>query len=204
MRNKLAVLGLIIIIFFVLLAVLRPYLTPHDPYDSSFMHSLEEPSREYLLGRDNLGRDVLSRIIHGARISLSIGLISVAIGLIIGVPIGAISGYYGGLIDLISQRFVDIMMAFPGMLLSIIIVSIMGGGLRNAMIAVGVVSIPIYIRLVRGSVLSIKNKEYIESAKALGANDFIIIFKHILPNVLLLLLFSQPCKLQQPYSGLQD
>lgn len=183
-RNRMALVGLIILFVFFLLALFGPFIAPHDPFRASFFHSLEGPSSEHLLGRDDLGRDVLSRIIYGARISLSIGFISVAIGVAVGVPIGAISGYYGGLIDLIVQRFVDIMMAFPGILLAIIVVSIMGVGLRNAMIAVGVVSIPIYIRLVRGSVLSVKNQEFIEAARALGVSDVFIIFKHVLPQCL--------------------
>ncbi|MFW5686796.1 MAG: ABC transporter permease, partial [Halanaerobium sp.] len=110
--------------------------------------------------------------------------ISVAIGLVVGVPVGAISGYYGGKIDIFVQRLVDIMMAFPGMLLAIIIVAVMGVGLVNAMIAVGIVSIPTYIRLVRGSVLSIKNKEFVQAAKAIGVRESVIIFKHILPHCL--------------------
>ena len=132
------------------------------------------------MGTDDLGRDVFSRLLYGARISITIGFISVAIGLIVGVPVGAISGYYGGKI----QRLVDIMMAFPGMLLAIIIVAIMGVGLVNAMIAVGIVSIPTYIRLVRGSVLSIKNREFVQAAEAIGVKESVIIFKHILPHCL--------------------
>lgn len=183
-RNHMAMVGMIILILLFILAILGPFIAPHDPFRASFFNSLDGPSRDHLLGRDDLGRDVLSRIIYGARISLSIGFISVAIGIAVGVPIGAISGYYGGLLDLIVQRFVDIMMAFPGILLAIIVVSIMGVGLRNAMIAVGVVSIPVYIRLVRGSVLSVKNQEFIEAAKALGVSDIVIIFKHVLPQCL--------------------
>ncbi|ADQ15051.1 nickel transporter permease [Halanaerobium hydrogeniformans] len=183
-RNKLAIIGIVFIISLFIIALFAPYIAPHDPYQTDFFNTLQGPSREYLLGTDDLGRDVLSRLIYGARISLTIGFISVAIGLIVGVPVGAISGFYGGKIDIITQRFVDIMMAFPGMLLAIIIVAVMGVGLVNAMIAVGIVSIPTYIRLVRGSVLSIKNKEFVQAAKAIGVRESVIIFKHILPHCL--------------------
>ncbi len=183
-RNRLAIAGIIFILALFVVAALAPYIAPHNPYQTDFFRTLEGPSRQHLLGTDDLGRDVLSRIIHGARISITIGFISVAIGLVIGVPIGAISGYYGGKIDILVQRLVDIMMAFPGMLLAIIIVSVMGVGLVNAMIAVGIVSIPTYIRLVRGSVLSIKNKEFVDAAKALGVSEAKIIFKHVVPHCL--------------------
>lgn len=183
-RNRLAIAGIIFILTLFVVAALAPIVAPHDPYQADFFRTLEGPSSEHPLGTDDLGRDVLSRIIHGARISITIGFISVAIGLAIGVPIGAISGYYGGKLDMLVQRLVDIMMAFPGILLAIIIVSVMGVGLVNAMIAIGIVSIPTYIRLVRGSVLSIKNKDFVEAAKALGVSEAKIIFKHVLPHCL--------------------
>ena len=183
-RNRMAMVGLVIISIFVLCAILAPWIAPHDPLDSSLSHTLQGPSPANPLGRDELGRDILSRILHGARISLSIGLISVAIGALVGVPIGAISGYYGGKIDLIVQRLIDIMLAFPGILMAIVIVSTLGVGLRNVMIAVGIVSIPIYVRLVRGSVLQVKEQEYISSARAVGSSDLRIISRHILPNCL--------------------
>ncbi|MCL0030040.1 ABC transporter permease, partial [Dehalococcoidia bacterium] len=125
-RNRMAMVGLVIISIFVLCAILAPWIAPHDPLDSSLSHTLQGPSPANPLGRDELGRDILSRILHGARISLSIGLISVAIGALVGVPIGAISGYYGGKIDLIVQRLIDIMLAFPGILMAIVIVSTLG------------------------------------------------------------------------------
>jgi len=183
-RNRLAVAGIIFILTLFVVAALAPIVAPHDPYQTNFFRTLEGPSSEHFLGTDDLGRDVFSRIIHGARISITIGFISVAIGLAVGVPIGAISGYYGGKLDMLVQRLVDIMMAFPGILLAIIIVSVMGVGLVNAMIAIGIVSIPTYIRLVRGSVLSIKNKDFVEAAKALGVSEAKIIFKHVLPHCL--------------------
>ena len=183
-RNKLAIAGTIFIIALFIVAAFAPLIAPYSPFKTDFFKTLEGPSAEHWLGTDDLGRDVFSRLLYGARISITIGFISVAIGLIVGVPVGAISGYYGGKIDIFVQRLVDIMMAFPGMLLAIIIVAVMGVGLVNAMIAVGIVSIPTYIRLVRGSVLSIKNKEFVQAAKAIGVRESVIIFKHILPHCL--------------------
>jgi ABC-type dipeptide/oligopeptide/nickel transport system permease subunit len=179
-----AVVGVVVISIFVLCAALAPWIAPYDPITASLPHALQGPSPGNPLGRDELGRDVLSRILHGARISLSIGLISVAIGVVIGVPVGAISGYHGGKTDLIVQRIIDIMLAFPGILMAIVVVTVLGVGLRNVMIAVGIVSIPIYVRLVRGSVLSIKELDYVSSAKAIGSGNWRIIFRHILPNCL--------------------
>ncbi|MBT9166637.1 MAG: Glutathione transport system permease protein GsiD [Chloroflexi bacterium] len=183
-RNRMAMVGLVVILLLIVCAALAPWIAPHDPTTASLRHALQGPCREYPLGRDELGRDMLSRILHGARISLSIGLISVAIGVLIGVPVGAISGYYGGKTDLLVQRLIDIMLAFPGILLAIVIVATLGVGLRNVMIAVGIVSIPIYVRLVRGSVLSIRELEYVSSARAIGSSNWRIIFRHILPNCL--------------------
>ncbi|MCL5982218.1 MAG: ABC transporter permease [Firmicutes bacterium] len=183
-RNRLALLGLAVIAFFVMCAVFAPYLALHDPVAPSFANALRPPSSEHTLGTDELGRDLLSRMLFGARTSLGIGLISVIIGVFVGVPLGALSGYYGGKPDLLLQRFVDILLAFPGILLAIIVVSVMGVGLENAMIAIGVASIPVYTRLTRGSVLAIKEMEYITAGKALGLSDGRIIVRHVLPNCL--------------------
>ncbi len=183
-KNRLAMLGLFILSFFIVCAVIAPLITPHDPIATNLSEAFMEPSREHILGKDELGRDLFSRIIYGSRISLTIGLISVAIGLAVGVPVGAVSGYYGGRVDLITQRLIDIMIAFPGILLAIVVVSILGIGLQNVMIATGIASIPIYARLVRGSVLSIKETGYIGAARALGLGDLRIIIRHVLPNCL--------------------
>jgi ABC-type dipeptide/oligopeptide/nickel transport system permease subunit len=183
-RQRTAIFGLAVILIFVLIAILAPFIAPHDPIVTSLRHRLAGPSHEHLLGRDELGRDILSRLIFGARISLTIGLISVGIGASVGTVLGAISGYYSGKTDLIIQRFIDILLAFPGLLLAILIIAIAGPGLHNLMIAVGIASIPVYVRLVRGSVLSIKELDYISAAKAAGASNYRIIFRHILPNCL--------------------
>jgi peptide/nickel transport system permease protein len=142
------------------------------------------PVRWYVLGTDEQGRDLLSRLIHGAWISLFIGLISVAIGVIVGVPMGAISGFMGGTTDIVVQRAVDTLLAFPGILLAIVLVATFGSGLTNVMIAVGIASIPIYARLVRGSVLSLKNREFVEAAGALGRSRMATLFRHVIPNAM--------------------
>ncbi|MFW6223703.1 MAG: ABC transporter permease [Spirochaetota bacterium] len=183
-RNRGAVIGLVIIGTFVAAALLAPVIATHSPTDTSVVNRLQPAGAEHWLGTDELGRDLFSRMLYGGRISLNIGIISVAIGIIIGVPIGAISGYYGGRLDIITQRFIDIMIAFPGILLAIVVVTVLGVGVTNVMIATGIASVPIYARLVRGSVLAAKEQSYVAAARAAGIGDFSIIFRHILPNSL--------------------
>lgn len=183
-RNRLAMAGIVVLAIFILSAIFAPLLTTHDPIKTDLRNAFSEPSEENFLGTDWLGRDNFSRILYGSRISLAIGLISVTIGMFIGVPIGAISGYYGGKFDLFVQRLIDVMIAFPGILLAIVIVTILGVGVENVMIAVGVASVPIYTRLVRGSVLAVKEQGYIAAAKALGIGDVRIIIRHVMPNCL--------------------
>ena len=183
-RNRGAVVGLVIIGTFIFAALLAPVIATHSPTDTSVPTRLQSADTEHWLGTDELGRDLFSRMLYGGRISLNIGIISVAIGIIIGVPIGAVSGYYGGRLDIITQRFIDIMIAFPGILLAIVVVTVLGVGVTNVMIATGIASVPIYARLVRGSVLAAKEQSYVAAAKAAGIGDFSIIFRHILPNSL--------------------
>ena len=163
-----------------------------EPYEWAFglirsdfrLFGVDGPVRFHLLGTDEQGRDLFSRLVHGAWISLFIGLISVSIGVGVGVPLGAISGFLGSTFDIVTQRFVDIMLAFPGILLAIVLVATFGTGLTNVMIAVGIASIPIYARLVRGSVLAVKDREYVEAAHALGLRSMPTLFRHVMPNVL--------------------
>ncbi len=183
-RNRLAMVGLAVLSLFLLCAIFAPFITPYDPIKTDFGNALQDPSSENLLGTDWLGRDSFSRILYGSRISLAIGLISVTIGMLIGVPIGALSGYYGGRFDILIQRVIDILIAFPGILLAIVVVAVLGVGVENVMIAVGIASVPIYTRLVRGSVLAVKEQGYITAAKALGIGDARIIIRHIMPNCL--------------------
>ena len=181
-RHRLALLGAALVLGFLILAIFAPQIAPHDPYKFSLRNKLLPPSSLYPLGTDELGRDILSRIIHGTRVSLMMAVISVAIGFALGTPIGAISGFYGGLFDILVQRLVDILMAFPGILLAIVVVAILGPGLWNAMLAVGITFIPTYVRIVRGAVLELRDKEFVEAAKALGATGTRIIWRHIFPN----------------------
>lgn len=184
LRHRLALIGLALILVFVVTALSAPWIASHDPTRSNFRNQLQPPSSQHWLGTDELGRDMFSRIVWGARISLTVGFISVAIGALVGVPVGAVSGFYGGRVDLAIQRFIDVMLAFPGILLAIILISVLGVGLENVMIAVGVVSIPVYARLTRGSVMALKGREFVEAARAAGCRDVSVIFRHILPNCL--------------------
>ncbi|MFN2340535.1 MAG: nickel transporter permease [Halanaerobium sp.] len=181
-KSRTAIFGIIIIILFTLVAFLAPLISPYDPMEQNFIKSFRPPSAEHYLGTDEFGRDVFSRIIYGARISLQIGFVAVFISLILGVSVGLIAGYYGGWIDMAVMRVMDLMLSFPYILLALVIMSILGPGIYNAMVAIGIVYVPQYARIVRSSVLSVKKKEYVMAAKALGANDFRIILKHIFLN----------------------
>jgi peptide/nickel transport system permease protein len=189
LRNKLAVVGIIIIGFVILVAALAPFLTQQHPdkngiYKSYLRETKLPPSLDHPMGTDDLGRDMLSLIIYGSRISIRIGFFSVGFAIIIGVILGAVAGYIGGATDNVIMRFMDIMLAFPSILLALVIVAVIGPGLLNAMIAVGIVSIPTYARITRASVISESTREYVQASKALGANTFRILAQHILPNAL--------------------
>ncbi len=181
-KHRLAVVGMLIILGFLVVAAFAPHLSPRDPRRFSLANKLQPPSATFLLGADELGRDLLSRILHGTRVSLMMAVVSVGIGLLLGAPIGALSGFYGGPPDILTQRVVDVMLAFPGILLAIIVVAVLGPGLWNAMLAVGISFVPIYVRVVRGSVLEIREREFIEAARAVGAGNLTIVRRHILPN----------------------
>lgn len=183
-RNRAGLVGLVLLSAFLSAGLFAPVLAPYDPYEIELESGLKRPDPGHLLGQDELGRDMLSRIIYGARLSLVIGVIAVTIGVGIGVPVGAISGYFGGLPDLLVQRLIDIMLAFPGILLAIVLVAILGVGLVQVMVAVGIVSIPVYARLVRGQVLSLRSQEFVDAARAVGATSGRIIWRHVLPNTL--------------------
>ncbi len=184
-KNKGAIAGLIIIVLFLLMAVFAPLIAPHDPLEQTIDLRKSPPLTEnYILGTDDLGRDLLSRIIYGGRISMIIGVVSVGIALVFGLLIGVISGYYGGWLDKIIMRLIDIMLAFPYVLLTIVIVAILGPSLINAMIAIGISQIPRYVRMVRASVLAEKEADYVAAERSLGASDFELMFRSILPNCL--------------------
>lgn len=183
-RNKLAILGLVILIFMVVIAIFAPVIAPEGFDNQNLDNNLQGPSAQHLFGTDEFGRDVLSRIIYGARISLFVGFFAVSISVFLGGGLGAIAGYFGGLADNVIMRSMDVLSAIPSILLAISISASLGPGLFNLMIAVGISSIPGYARLVRASVLSIRNIEYIEASKSAGASHMHIIVKHIIPNCL--------------------
>lgn len=183
-NDKLALFGVIIIFLLIFIAIFAPFIAPHDPVDQELKKRLSSPSSEYLLGTDHLGRCILSRLIYGARISLPIAMTVIGITFVIGVTIGAISGYLGGVTDEIIMRTVDVLLTFPGLILALAIIAALGPGLFNAGIALVVVGWAGYTRIVRGSVLSVKEKEFVEGIRALGASDFYILVRYILPNVI--------------------
>jgi len=184
MQNRMAIIGLIIVLAFIFMGIAAEWIAPYDYDDADFMMVREGPSADHWLGNDEIGRDMLSRLIYGARISLLLGVISVGIGIVVGVPLGVTAGYFGGMVDMVIMSFIDILLAFPSILLAILMVAFLGPSLENAMIAIGVLSIPIYTRIVRSSTFGLKEDLFILAARALGATDRTIIFKHIIPNVL--------------------
>ncbi len=183
-KNKMAIIGLIIIISLAFIAFFAPFIAPHDPIEQNLDKRLLTPCREYPMGTDDLGRCLLSRIIYGARVSLQLGVIVVGIITVIGVTLGLISGYYGGIVDEIIMRLVDVVLAFPGIILALAVAGALGPGLFNVMLALAMVGWTGLARVVRGSVLSVKQKEFVESARALGCSDLHIMTRHILPNVM--------------------
>ena len=183
-KRKAAVAGLVVITAFILLALLAPLIVPYDPTATSWSLVRKPPSALHWFGTDELGRDILSRVIHGARASLLAGLISVAIALGIGVPVGLLAGYRGGFIDALVSRITDAMLACPFLILAIALAAFLGPSLGNAMIAIGITATPVFIRLTRGQVLSVKGEDYVEAARALGNPGWRIAFSHILPNIL--------------------
>lgn len=183
-KNKLAITGLIIIILLVSIAVLAPVLVPHDPNEQKLEQVMLTPCAEYPFGTDDFGRCLLSRVIFGARVSLEIGLIVTVVSTITGVILGLLAGFYGGIIDEIIMRIVDIFLAFPGLILALVIAGLLGPGMYNVILALSLVGWMGYTSVVRGVVLAEKEKEFVESARALGANNLYIMYRHLLPNIL--------------------
>ncbi|MFN4164802.1 MAG: ABC transporter permease [Ferrovibrio sp.] len=183
LKRKGAVVGLVVVVAFLLLAVLADVVAPYDPTEADWGALRAAPTLEHPFGGDELGRDVLSRVIHGARASLFAGVISVFLALLIGVPVGLLSGYAGGLVDGVIMRFTDAMLAVPFLILAIALAAFLGPSLTNAMIAIGISAAPIFIRLTRAQVQAVKVEDYIEAALAVGNPPFRIAFRHILPNI---------------------
>jgi len=183
-RNKAAMAGGVIILFYLAVAAFAPWLAPYDPYEINLDNRMQSPSIDHWMGTDDKGRDILSRIIYGSRLSMGVGFASVLFGAVFGIVLGLVAGYYGRWVDSIVMRIIDVMLAFPGILLALAIISALGPSLMNVTIAVGVFSVPLFARIVRGSTLEVKKLEYIDAIRSLGARDITIIFIHILPNIL--------------------
>ncbi|KAB7896295.1 ABC transporter permease subunit [Rouxiella sp. S1S-2] len=183
-RHPMAIISSIFILFLLLVAIFAPWIAPYDPQVPDWMALGAGPSAAHWFGTDDLGRDVLSRIIYGARISLYVGLLSVTLGMVLGVILGLLAGYYGKWLDMLIMRGSDVLFAFPGVMLAIAVVAILGPGLNNVIIAVAVFSVPVFARIVRASTLSIKQSAYVEAVRCVGAPDRVVLLRHILPGTL--------------------
>ena len=189
-RNKTAVVGMLIVFFFIITAILAPLLSPHSPVETSLYDQLKPPiwhekgTWKNILGTDDLGRDILSRLIYGARVSLIVSVFSVGIAFVFGTLFGSVAGYYKGTLDSVIMRIMDIILAFPYLLLAIVVVAFLGPSLQNCMMAIGITYIPRFARIVRGSVLEESEKDYVTAARSIGAKDWRIIFIAIIPNCL--------------------
>lgn len=183
-RNRGSVLGLVIVLLYVAVAFLAKPLAPYDPADGDVLARLQAPSVRHLLGTDELGRDILSRLTFGARISLEIQVTAAAVAMLIGVVWGLVAGYFGGWVDDLSMRVIDVLLTFPSILLAIAIVAVVGTGLVNIIVAVGIASVPQFARLVRGVVLDLRGTEFVEAARAIGEPNLSIMFRYILPGTL--------------------
>ncbi|MEJ2287381.1 MAG: ABC transporter permease [Deinococcales bacterium] len=183
-RNPSAVAGFVILLALVLAAIFAPLLTPYDPAKQALVEALQQPSRAHPLGTDQLGRDLLARILYGGRLTLFIGIFAVGVGALLGVPLGIISGYYRGATDMVIQRLMDLMLAFTSFLLALTLIALLGVGLTNVIVAVGISAVPRFARLVRSSVLTIREISYVEASRALGAVDRRVLWRHVLPNAI--------------------
>ena len=181
-KNVPATVGLILFFILLVTCLLAPVLSSYDPQQQNIANALQKSSAEHVFGTDYLGRDIATRLLYGGRLSLTIGFLAVGLGLSVGVVLGAVSGYFGGWADMIIQRFADILLSFPSFLLALTMVAMLGIGVKNVVLSVGVLAIPSFIRLVRGSVLSQREMLYVEAAHCIGAKEGYIVFRHILPN----------------------
>ncbi len=181
-KNKAAIAGMIVILILLLTAIFADFIAPYHYATQNLENTRVAPNAENWFGTDNFGRDIFSRVVYGSRISIQVGFIAVGVAMIVGGILGSVSGYYSGRVDNVIMRLMDVLLAIPGILLAIAIAAALGPGLVNVMIAVGIASIPRYARIVRASVLSLRDQEFVEAARAVGANDFRIITKYILPN----------------------
>ncbi len=183
-RHRTAVAGLVILAAFMLAAAVAPLVLPYDPEEADLERVLQRPSPAHPFGTDQLGRDLLTRVVYGARVSFLIGLLAVGLSALIGVPVGLISGYHGGGLDIAVQRVVDLMLSFPGFLLALTLIAVLGVGVANVVVSVGLATAPVYVRLVRGVALSVRSQVYIEAARAIGVPESHVLGRHVLPNCL--------------------
>ncbi len=181
-KNKIAVAGTVIVLFFIVVAIIAPVIAPEGINEQKLAKRLLSPSSEHWFGTDDFGRDIFSRVVYGARISLWVGFVAVMGSIIVGCLLGIIAGYYGRWVDAVISRFFDILLAFPSILLAIAIVSVLGPSLKNALIAIAIINVPNFGRLIRSRVLSVKQEEYIVAARAVGMKNSRILFHHVLPN----------------------
>lgn len=184
LKRGVVMFGMIVITTLILVAIFAPWLAPYDPFMPDLDHTLSQPSQTHLLGSDALGRDTLSRIIHGSRISLMIGVIVVSLASVIGMSLGMTAAYLGGWVYTVIMRFIDVLMTFPMILLALVVAAMLGGGVKNVIIALTVGLVPVYARLMCGQVLSIKQNEYITAERAMGASNLRIMLRHLIPNSL--------------------
>lgn len=183
LQNRVGMLGIVLLAILAISAIGAPIFAPYDPLALNMTHALAAPTGAHIFGTDEFGRDVLSRVLYGGRVSLPVGFIAVGIGAVLGIPLGLLAGYHGRALDAMIMRLMDIMLAFPGIILALVVISILGPSLNDVMIAVGISGIPSYARLVRGQVLQLKGNLYVDAARALGAPDRRILIVHILPNM---------------------
>lgn len=183
-KNAFAMLGLVILLIIAILAIFASQIAPHDPNFQDYPAAMQSPNRSHWLGTDNFGRDILSRIMHGAQISLRLGLFGTLIGASIGSVLGAAAGFFGGWVDTLIMRLLDVQMAFPGILLAIIVIAVMGDSEINVIIAIGVFSLPTFARVIRGTFLVLREQDYVLAARSVGAGSGRILFRHLLPNSL--------------------
>lgn len=194
-RNKQAMVGMCMLLLMIFSAIFASVISPYDPLQQDIINRLQPPSAAHFFGTDELGRDIFSRILYGSRISLTVGLIAVSISSVVGCALGSIAGYYGGVLDNVIMRCTDVLMAIPSILLNISIVAALGTGLQNVMIAIGISSVPAYCRIMRASLLSLKDQEFVDASRAAGASDPYIILNHILPNSLAPLIVQATLKI---------
>jgi peptide/nickel transport system permease protein len=184
LRHRLALVGIILTVIIVIMAIFAEVIAPYDPLEIHLKDRLQPPSAAHIMGTDHLGRDIFSRVVYGARISLQVGVVSVALGTIVGLFVGMAAGYLGRSVDTVLMSIMDAIYAFPAILLALALVAAFGQGLVTVMTAIAIVRIPIFARTVRSSILAEKEKEYVEAARCIGQREWLILFRHILPNIL--------------------